>query len=83
MMYIANNELIKTDKRIKISKIASTNTNVIAVMEHIIITAKLTMDTDQMPPPQKKYCHFPWENLGPPPNNGSLVPLGSTSQTAP
>ena len=78
-MYIANNELIKTDKRIKISKIASTNTNVIAVMEHIIITAKLTMDTDQMPPPKKNtatspgriWGHHqimvPWCHLGPHP----------------
>ena len=32
MMYIANNELIKTDKRKKVSKITSTNTSVIAVM---------------------------------------------------
>jgi len=37
MMYIANNELIKTDKRIKVSKIASTNTSVITVTQHVII----------------------------------------------
>jgi len=37
-MYIANNELIKTYRRIKVSKIA--NTNVIAVMQQIIIRVK-------------------------------------------
>jgi len=36
-MYIANNELIKNDKRIKVSKIGNTNTNVTAVMQHMII----------------------------------------------
>ena len=38
MMYIANNELIKTDRRIKVSKIASTNA--IAVMQQIINRVK-------------------------------------------
>jgi len=37
---VNNNELIKTDKRIKVSKIASTNTNVIAVMQYVIIRVK-------------------------------------------
>jgi len=37
MMHIANNELIKTDTRIKVSKVGSTNTNVIAVMQQMII----------------------------------------------
>jgi len=41
MMHIANNELIKTDRRITASKIASTNTNVIAVMWGMIIMVKL------------------------------------------
>ena len=36
MMHIANNELIKTDKRTEVSKIASANTNIIAVMQHTI-----------------------------------------------
>ena len=36
-MYIANNELIKNDKRIKVSKIGNTNTNVTAAMQHMII----------------------------------------------
>jgi len=40
MMHIANNELIKTDKRIKVSTVASTNTNVIAVMQQMIIWVK-------------------------------------------
>jgi len=40
MMHIANNELIETDKRIKVSKVASTNTNVIAVMQQMIIWVK-------------------------------------------
>jgi len=39
-MYTENNELIKTDKKIKVSKEASTNTNVIAVMQHTIIRVK-------------------------------------------
>jgi len=37
-MYIANNELIKTARRIKVSKIA--NTNAIAVMQQIINRVK-------------------------------------------
>jgi len=37
MMYISNNELTKTDKMIKVTKIASTNKNVIAVMQYMII----------------------------------------------
>ena len=36
MMYTANNELIETDKRIKVCKIASTNKNVTAAKQHII-----------------------------------------------
>ena len=40
MMHIAINELIKTDKRINVSKVASTNTNVIAVMQQMIIWVK-------------------------------------------
>jgi len=42
MTYIANNELIKADKWINVSKskLASTNTNVIAVMQHMIIRVK-------------------------------------------
>jgi len=40
MMYVASTELIKTDKRIKVSQIARTNANDIAVMQHMIITVK-------------------------------------------
>jgi len=40
MMYVANNKLIKTDKGIKVSKIASTNTSVRAAMQHMIIRMK-------------------------------------------
>ena len=36
MMYIANNELVKTDKRIKVSKTASKGTNGVAVMQRIV-----------------------------------------------
>jgi len=40
MTYVASNELIKADKRTTISKLASTNTNVIIVMEQMIIMVK-------------------------------------------
>jgi len=37
MMYIANNELIKTDKRIKVCKIASTNTKTFNVASSSVV----------------------------------------------
>jgi len=42
-----NNDLIKTDKRLKVSKTASTSTNVIAVTQNMIIRVKLVR-TDRL-----------------------------------